>query len=388
MANKIWKYNHKTIVHFGAGALDLLPGVANPLAGDRKIMLVTDSSGIMEKNGVVAKITEMLGAERTVLFNRVPPNPDAAIVAEGLALHRAEGCGLLVGLGGGSPIDAAKAIAVMSTHDGDIVDYFTKKLAWGTKAEPVVAIPTTAGTGTEVNGNFVVTLPHDNLKCGTAAPCAWPAAALLDPTLTLSLPPYQTSSTGLDALSHALEALWAVNGQPLSDMNAFESIPIILKWLPEAVSDGSNLEARSNMLYASMTASLAFGSTGTCASRALLRAHLPLERASRIRLRVHPARSSRIQPADIHRRTPRSASRRARRGRRRRSGEYRARLLSLARHTREARRRRSLGVGHPDDDRSRKPGQHREQRPPARRRRHRSHLEKETIKKYSGFSIQ
>lgn len=269
MANKIWKYNHKTIVHFGAGALDLLPGVANPLAGDRKIMLVTDSSGIMEKNGVVAKITEMLGAERTVLFNRVPPNPDAAIVAEGLALHRAEGCGLLVGLGGGSPIDAAKAIAVMSTHDGDIVDYFTKKLAWGTKAEPVVAIPTTAGTGTEVNGNFVVTLPHDNLKCGTAAPCAWPAAALLDPTLTLSLPPYQTSSTGLDALSHALEALWAVNGQPLSDMNAFESIPIIFKWLPKAVSDGSNLEARSNMLYASMTASLAFGSTGTCASHAL-----------------------------------------------------------------------------------------------------------------------
>jgi len=269
MQGKIWKYNHRTIVHFGAGALDLLPGVANPLAGDKKIMLVTDSSGIMKKTGVTGRIVDMLGAARTVVFDRVPPNPDAAIVAEGLALHRAENCGLLVGLGGGSPIDAAKAIAVMRTHDGDIADYFLRKKQWGLKAEPIIAIPTTAGTGTEVNGNFVVTLPHDSLKCGTAAPCAWPAAALLDPTLTLSLPPYQTASTGLDALSHALEALWAVNGQPLSDMNAFEAIPIILKWLPETMRDGSNLEARSNMMYAAMLASLAFGSTGTAGSHAL-----------------------------------------------------------------------------------------------------------------------
>ncbi|MFA6448525.1 MAG: iron-containing alcohol dehydrogenase [bacterium] len=269
MANKIWKYTHRTIVHFGAGALDLLPGVANPLAGDRKIMLVTDSSGIMNKTGVTGRITEMLGADRTVLFDKVPPNPDAAIVNEGIALHSAENCGLLIGLGGGSPLDAAKAIGVMRTHEGDISEYFLRKRTWGPKAEPVVAIPTTAGTGSEVNGNFVVTLPHDNLKCGIAAPCAWPAAALLDPTLTLSLPPYQTASTGLDALSHALEALWANNGQPLSDMNAFESIPIVLKWLPTAISDGSNLEARSKMMYASMTASLAFGSTGTAGSHAL-----------------------------------------------------------------------------------------------------------------------
>lgn len=269
MEKKLWKYNHRTMIHFGPGALELLPGVANPLAGDRKIMLVTDSSGIMKTNGVVDRIAGMIGAERLVHFDRVPPNPDAAIVFEGLELHRKENCGLLIGLGGGSPIDAAKAIGVMKMHDGDIADYFLRKRPWGTKAEPVVAIPTTSGTGTEVNGNFVVTLPHDSLKCGTAAPCAWPAAALLDPTLTLSLPPFQTASTGLDALSHAMEALWSVNAQPLSDMNAFESIPLVMKWLPEAMLDGSNLEARTKMMYASMTASLAFGSTGTCGSHAL-----------------------------------------------------------------------------------------------------------------------
>lgn len=269
MNNPVWTYHHRTTIHFGCGALATLPDVAAKLTAGKRIMLVTGNSGSMKKAGVTDKIIEMFGKSNVAVFDQVPPNPTAAVLHQGVNFHKEHGCRLIIGLGGGSPLDAAKGIAVMLHNDGDVSDYLLKKKEWGPGAEPVIAIPTTSGTGSEVNANFVATVPEGNAKYGTAPMSAWPAAAIIDPELTLSLPPHQTASTGLDALSHALEALWAVRGQPISDTHAFEAIKIIMKWLPIAFRDGSNIEAREQMAYASMSASLAFGNTGTAALHAM-----------------------------------------------------------------------------------------------------------------------
>lgn len=264
-----WTYQHKTLINFGPGVLSRLPDVAAQFAGKGKILLVTGSSGAMKKSGVTDRVVGMLGAARVVLFDKIPPNPPTYVVHEGVEVYKREKCSLVVGLGGGSPIDAAKAIAVMVNNKGDIADYFLRKKVWGPKSEPVIAIPTTSGTGTEVNPNFVATVPQGNAKYGAAPACAWPAVAIIDPELTLTLPPDQTASTGLDALSHAFEALWCGRRQPVSDINSYEAIPIILKWLPVACENGSNIEARTRMSYASMVASFAFGNTGTAGAHAL-----------------------------------------------------------------------------------------------------------------------
>ncbi len=217
----------------------------------------------MKASGALDKTTALLGKDGAVVFDKIPPNPPLSVMEEGAAAAKESGCRLIVAIGGGSAIDSAKAMALIAAHDSPAVEYFERRKVFSAPGLPVIAIPTTAGTGSEVNAFMVATAPDRDSKIACGPPQAFPKTAILDPELSISLPKNQTASTGLDALSHAVEAYWTKNFQPVSDINALESIRLILRWLPAAVSDGADIEARSNMLLASMLASLAFGSTGT-----------------------------------------------------------------------------------------------------------------------------
>lgn len=263
----IWTYYHRTKVVFGAGSLDLLPKETEPFQAKR-VLLVTGASS-MRKSGVLDRVLDMLGRERVVLFDRVPPNPPYSSIDEGAALADAEGCGLVVALGGGSAMDVGKAIAMLAAAGGAMLDYLNRDKEFTKPGIPFIAIPTTAGTGSEVNPNVVATDPARDLKLALAPIPAYPKTAILDPALTLTLPKNQTAATGLDALSHAFESYWNKNSQPVSELNAIEAIKLIFKWLPAAVGNGNDLEAHEKMLYASMIASFAFGSTGTAACHAI-----------------------------------------------------------------------------------------------------------------------
>ena len=262
MKQRIWTYNHRATVHFGPGALGRLPELVKGCAPDARIMLVT-GRGAMRKTGVLDRVLNMLGADRVTVFDRVPPNPDTELVHQGVNLYRHEQCGMIVALGGGSAMDAAKAIGLMARHQGDLSEYMLQERAFTPQCDPIITVNTTAGTGSEVNASFVITVPGKQNKYGLAVDAAWPRHAIVDPELCRALPPDQTASTGLDALSHAFEAFWCARRQPASDVHAFEAIPIILKWLPRAVDKGDDMEARTWMSFAALQAGFALCSTGT-----------------------------------------------------------------------------------------------------------------------------
>jgi phosphonate metabolism-associated iron-containing alcohol dehydrogenase len=263
-----WVYPHRAMVHFGPGSLNKLPELAAPYGKDTRIMLVTGRSA-MRSTGILDRVLDLLGADRVVVFDRVSPNPTTGEAHQAAALYKQERCGLFVGLGGGSALDAAKAAALMVHHQGDLADYMLQKKTFGPQAEPVITINTTAGTGTEVNAAFVITIPEIENKYALSAPAAWPAHAIVDPELCLHLPADQTASTGLDALSHACESMWCKRSQPAGDAHCFEAIRVILEWLPRTVDALDDLECRARMSYAALTAGFALLSTGTAVAHGM-----------------------------------------------------------------------------------------------------------------------
>jgi phosphonate metabolism-associated iron-containing alcohol dehydrogenase len=263
-----WVYPHRTMVHFGPGALKELPQLVAPYGAHTRIMLFTGRSA-MKQTGILDRVLDLLGARRVVLFDKVSPNPTTTEVHEAAALYKQENCGLVIGLGGGSALDAAKAAALMVRHPGDLADYMLQKKTFGPGAEPVLTINTTAGTGSEVNAAFVATIPEIQNKYALAAPAAWPAHAIVDPELCLHLPADQTASTGLDALSHACESLWCRRSQPAGDASCYEAIRVVLEWLPRTVAAPDDIECRTRMSYAALTAGFALLSTGTAVAHGM-----------------------------------------------------------------------------------------------------------------------
>jgi phosphonate metabolism-associated iron-containing alcohol dehydrogenase len=265
--NAIWTYLHRTKIVFGAKSLERLGAEAETF-GAKRVLLVTGASS-MRKSGALGRALEMLGRKRVTLFEGVPSNPPLSTVDDGARMAISEDCDLIVALGGGSAMDVAKAISMLARTDGTALDFFDRRIEVTLPCIPTIAIPTTAGTGSEVNGNMVATDPEREMKLALAIPAAFPKVAILDPELTLSLPKNQTASTGLDALSHAFECYWNKNASPVTDIYSLEAIRLIFEWLPIAVLDGGNTTAREKMLYASMVASFGFGSTGTGACHAI-----------------------------------------------------------------------------------------------------------------------
>jgi len=240
---------------YGAGAV---AGVGAEAARLGSKALVVTGRGSTLKNGSLDAVCASLAAAGLGVapFPRVEPDPSVETVEVGVALARAEGCDVIVALGGGSPIDAAKAISLLLANPGRVQDFAAKP---ATKAgPPIVAIPTTAGTGSEVTRVDVITDVAAKKKMPIFGDMLVPAVAVLDPELTVSMPPHVTAATGMDALTHAMEAYLSRKANPFTDPLALAAIAAIAEHLPVAVAQPGDLRAREAMLLAQLQAGLAF----------------------------------------------------------------------------------------------------------------------------------
>ena len=243
------------------------PGALNDLEDDLKTLpyktalFVTDK--ILVKLGVAQKVIEVLESANIqfVTFDDVQPNPTTKNVYDGLAVLKENQCDFIITLGGGSPQDCGKAIGILATNGGNIVDYEGIGKSKN-KSLPIIAINTTAGTASEVTINYVITDEIRKTKMVMVDPNCLASIAVNDPTLMLNKPAALTAATGMDALTHAIEAYVTKGAFGLSDVLALESIRLIGESLETAVSDGQNLEARSKMAWASYIAGLAFSNCG------------------------------------------------------------------------------------------------------------------------------
>jgi alcohol dehydrogenase class IV len=254
------KFNYPTRIVFGEGTLQELPGKVKRLGG-RKPMVVTDT-GLM-RTDIVRRVTDLLRKDdlEAEVFSDVEPNPTDAQVDEGAEAFRSSGSDCIVAVGGGSPLDAAKAIQVRVLHTEPIEEYDDMKgggaLITG-PLPPLVAVPTTSGTGSEVSRAAVITVKAVGRKLIIFSPRLMPSVAVCDPKLTYGLPPRVTAETGMDALSHNLEAFLAVGYHPMADGIALQGIRMVGKNLRAAVQDGRNVNARREMMAASMMGAVAF----------------------------------------------------------------------------------------------------------------------------------
>jgi choline dehydrogenase len=252
------------LVH-GRGAISRLSKLTGEL-GITRPLLVTDPG--VAAAGLADRALEHL--EGAIVFDGVRPNPDIALIDEGAHLYASSGCDGLVGLGGGSSIDTAKSIGVVARHGGSIAQY-----EWGhdpieQRIPPLVAVPTTAGTGSEVTLWAVVTDYDRKIKFNVGGtPLIGAHVALIDPELMLGLPAAVTAATGMDALSHAIECYTCDYHQPFNDAVALNAIELVAEWLRVAVGDGSNLEARTQMAHAATLGGMAYGTESAGAAHAM-----------------------------------------------------------------------------------------------------------------------
>lgn len=254
-------------VLFGADTIKSLGTEAKQLGG-RKALIVTDP-GVVQA-GLLKPVKDSFEAAGMpyVLFDQVKPEPPIGCVTDGVAKLKAEGCDLVVGIGGGSSMDVAKAISVVATNDQTVHEMFGIDLI-KKRGLPKILIPTTSGTGSEVTRVFVLTDEKDNTKKVGNSLYNLADIAIVDPLLTLSVPPKVTADTGIDALVHAIETYVSVTATPFSDILAERPIEWISDYLPVAWAKGSDLEARYYLSLASLTAGMAFASGGLGAVHAL-----------------------------------------------------------------------------------------------------------------------
>ncbi|MDV3427259.1 MAG: iron-containing alcohol dehydrogenase [Bacillota bacterium] len=263
-----FNYYIPTKILFGAGKLNELSNEALP---GKKALIVISSGNSMKKNGYLKRVEEILESKGIgyVVFDKILPNPIKSHVMEGAETAKREGCDFVIGLGGGSSIDSAKSIAVMAKNPGDYWDYVSggsgKALPVLNGALPIVAITTTAGTGTEADPWTVITKEDTNEKIGFGNSYTFPVLSVVDPELMLSVPKNLTAYQGFDALFHAAEGYIANIATPISDAYALKSIELISKFLPVCVNEGSNIEARTNVALAN-TLSGMVESTSSCTS--------------------------------------------------------------------------------------------------------------------------
>ena len=253
-----FSYHNPTAIEFGWGALARLPELVKSVGG-RRVLVVGDPG--VAKAGLVERVVSALGGAFPVtIFTDVESDPDARSVDAGVQLARSKECDVIVGIGGGSAMDVAKVIGVMLTNPGNIRDYNGMGKI-GQPGAPVIAIPTTSGTDSELTIWSVLSDKEQKTKFGVGSVLNCARIALLDPELTMSLPPAITAATGIDALTHALESYVNMAPQPISEAMSEQSMALIARSLRLAVAQPGNKEARADMLLASTIAAMAFNST-------------------------------------------------------------------------------------------------------------------------------
>ena len=244
----------------GEGALLTVGGEVKALGGSR-VMLFTDN-GLRPLGFVADAVKAMEESGLAVsIFSDIDPNPTDKMVEAAVALMREFAPDAIVAVGGGSPMDCAKAANVLYTHGGDIEDY-NVNTGGVTRIEnkllPFIAVPTTAGTGSEVTNVGVIVSTRRHVKYGVLSPLLVPDTAILDPVVTVGLSPYTTAATGIDALTHCIESYVSTVSFCIADAEALYGVSMVCKYLPLAYADGKNLHAREQMLLASMMAGASF----------------------------------------------------------------------------------------------------------------------------------
>lgn len=238
----------------GSGALNMAEETLKGLG--KKALIVTDK--VMIQLGNCAKVEAALKNQGLdyAIYSEIVGEPTDVMIENGLKVYKEEGCDFLVALGGGSPIDSMKAIGSLVVNGGNISDYMGKII--DVEMPPLVAIPTTAGTGSEATQFTIITDTKKDIKMLLKGKVLMPSLAIIDPQFTMTAPPKITAATGLDALCHAVEAYTSRKAQTLSDTFAMSAVKRIFKYLPVAFKDGKNEEARVQMSVAALEAGIAF----------------------------------------------------------------------------------------------------------------------------------
>lgn len=229
-----------------------------------KALIVSDR--IMEKLNYIKWCQELLSQAGVASASYLDVNsePTDQHVVTALELFQKEKCDLIIAIGGGSCLDAAKAVSIVAVNGGYIGDYIGGKKKISHRPIPLIAVPTTAGTGSEVTSVTVITNTKNNVKMMIKHPAFIPDVAIVDPILTLSSPPHVTAATGIDALCHAIEAYLSRRAQPITDTLALSAIKLISQNLRIVHEDGNNIDARENMSLAAMQAGMAFSNASVC----------------------------------------------------------------------------------------------------------------------------
>lgn len=264
-------YNPTRIV-FGSGKLNTLSEQVLP---GKKAMLLISNGKSAKVNGSLDKVKEQLakaGAHYAV-FDKIMENPVKEVIMEGAAFARENGCDFILALGGGAVLDSSKAIAAMATNDGDLWDYVNGGTGKGkplaNKGLPIVTVPTSSGTGSEINCWGVISNLETKEKIGFGAECLVPVLSIVDPELMKTVPPKYTAYQGFDALFHNTEVMMSNSVNVFSEAIALSAIENIAKYLPRAVKDGNDIEAREHVAYGSTVAGITMQLTSTTAQHSM-----------------------------------------------------------------------------------------------------------------------
>lgn len=252
----VFRFRIPTEIHFGDGVADTL-GDQVVLLGSRSPFVVTDPG--VRQAGIVDSLVQSVIDQGVspLVFDKISANPRDHECVVGAETAREFGADLIIAIGGGSPIDAAKAIAGLLVNGGSVQDWKPPR-TFARPPAPVIAVPTTAGTGSEVTRSAVISDTQRHIKISLRDYQIAPRVALVDPRLTHSLPRSVTAATGMDVLTHAVEAYTCRRATPLSDMCALTAIRLVRDHLLDAVRDGNDFEARHGMMLASLIAGMAF----------------------------------------------------------------------------------------------------------------------------------
>lgn len=268
MSKMNFEYYMPARIFFGKGQLNKLGEIELP---GKKALIVISAGNSMKKYGYLQRVQQLILSNNSeyVVFDKIQPNPTLASIREGSAFAQEHQCDYVIGLGGGSSIDASKSIAVMANNPGDYWDYISggtgKGLSVPNDPLPVIAITTTAGTGTEADPWTVVTKEDTNEKIGFGYDKTFPYISIVDPDLMMSVPPHLTAYQGFDAFFHAAEGYIANIATEVSDMFALKSIELIGKSLARVVKDGNAEKARADVALANTLAGFV-ESTSSCVS--------------------------------------------------------------------------------------------------------------------------
>ena len=255
---RMYDYLVPSVNFMGPGCLKVI-GERAKMLGGKKVLIVTDKFLRTQKNGAVEQTIKYLTQEgiEVVIYDGTEPNPKDTNVADGLKIFKDENCDMIVTVGGGSSHDCGKGIGIAATHKGDLYEYAGIETLTNA-LPPILSVNTTAGTGSEVTRHCVITNTKTKVKYVIVSWRNLPLVSFNDPELMIGKPAGLTAATGMDALTHAVEAYVSKDANPVTDASAIQAIKLIANNLRQAVAMGENLEARTNMAYASLLAGMAF----------------------------------------------------------------------------------------------------------------------------------